>query len=171
MRSLFGKVGLVLASLMVCSVALAAKPAVIGPDEAYLKWDCVTQMTDGKTIPAGAVSYQVNRRLAAGTWATIATPTGTAAACVGGIVDYLDTKLAKGSYEWNVRAVVATVKSDASANATKDIPGPPPPKPKGPTTLSIEVGTLTAEIRGKLDELQARVAAATPVDIEPTATP
>lgn len=161
------KILFVLAALALPALALAAKPAVIGPDQAYLKWTCVTQFTDSKPIPAGAVSYQVARRPAAGTWATVASPTGTAAACVDGFVDYLDTKLAKGTYEWNVRAVVATVKSDASASATKVVAGAPPPStnPKPPGTLTIEVFNATAQIRGALDAIEAVVKAADPVPV------
>ena len=165
MRSFaFSKIFGIALIALACGSVLAAKPAVIGPDEAYLKWTCVTQFTDGKTIPAASpVSYEVARKVStATTWTQLPLITGTAATCVDGFVDFLDTKLAKGTYTWNVRAVVGTSKSDASPDGSKVVPGLPPPstKPKNPSTLTIEIATVTADIRGKLDEINAKLKAA-----------
>lgn len=132
-----------LAAFIVCSTALAAKPAVIGTDEAYLSWQCTTQDVDGNTITT-PITYNVARHIVgsnAAAWTAVKSGIS--------VCEFLDTKIAKGNYEWNVRAVANGLTSDASNTVSKNVTGVPV-KPQPPVNLTVEVAKLTAAIRSNL---------------------
>lgn len=130
-RSIFALCLLVLLGSM-ASIAFAQEVACpkVSNDRAHVCWSPVVTFTDGTPIPAGDVSYQVQQQTSSG-WNTVAS--GLTA------TDWTSGVLQPGSYSYRVRAVVASVSSEAGPTGSKTVTSSRPARPSTTVVAWVSV--------------------------------